>query len=218
MEELLADTGIEPPATVTHDGQSLPYIEQVVYRRGPITYIGILPRYFGGRYAPALLRMRNGEPTDRVLIEPEDYVTADVSLGVSGHIHDVRARKALGRIGSLQAPVTDGVALLYAVTPYEVTELRLSAPPKARPGQTLKVVLAVRADTGLPGDHVVHLRLVRPDGGEAVWARENLLTRNGRANWRPRLALNAPAGTWRVEAQDRISGQTASGEVVVGGR
>jgi len=215
MEELLAGTDIKPPAAVTYNGQPLRYIEEVVYRRGPITYLGLLPRYFGGRYSPALLRMRAGEETDRVLINPEDFNTIDVAPGVSGYVYDVRARKGLGRLQSLKAKVTDGVALLYAITPYEVTALDLSAPAEARPGDRLDVTVAVHASVGEPGDHVVHVRLVGPDGIEAAWARHNLLTRAGRGEWRPRLALNAPLGTWRVEAHELISGRKASAEVVV---
>jgi len=207
MTELLAGTDIEPPATVTREAQPLRYLEQVVYRRGPITYLGLLPRYFGGRYARA---------TEPILIEPEDFTTVDVALGVSGYVYDVRARKGLGRVQSLKAKISDGVALLYAVTPYEVTGLDLSAPAVACPGDTLNVSLAVRASKGEPGDHVVHVRLVRPDGVVAGWAKDNLLTRTGRGAWRTRLALNAPGGTWRVEAQELISGQTARADVVVG--
>jgi len=206
MTELLAGTGIEPTATVAREGQALRYIEQVVYRRGPIAYLGLLPRYFGGRYARA---------TERVLIKPEDFSTVDVTPGISGYVYDVRARKGLGQTQSLKAQITDGVALLYAVTPYEVTGLTLSAPAEARPGDTLNVALAVQASRGQPGDHVVHVRLAAPDDVEAPWARHNLLTRAGRGQWRPRLALNARPGTWRVEAQELISGHRARIKVVV---
>ena len=206
MEELLAGTGIEPPAVVTHEGRPLRYIEQVVYRRGPITYLGLLPRYFGGRYA---------RTEERILIAPEDYTPVDVAPTMSGFVYDVRARTGLGRVRSLQAKVTDGVALLYAVTPYEVTDLGLSAPATARAGDSLDVPVAVQASTGEPGDHVVHMRLLHPDGTEAAWARHNLLTRAGRGEWRPRLALKAAPGVWRVEARELISGRAAQAEITV---
>jgi hypothetical protein len=206
MEELLAGTGIEPPAKITHKGQRLRTIEQVVYRQGPIKYLGLLPRYFGGRYAQA---------KERILIKPEDFTTVDVALGETGYVHDVRARKRLGRTQSLKVKVTDGVALLYAITPYEVTGLNLSAPAAARPGDTLNVTLAVNASKGEPGDHVVHMRLVGPDGAEAKWARSDLLTRAGQARWSPRLALNARPGIWRIEAQELISGHTARAQIQV---
>ena len=59
------------------------------------------------------------------------------------------------------------------------------------------------------------MSLVGPNGVVAAWAKHNLLTSAGRGKWRPRFALNASPGTWRVEAQELISGHSARAEVAV---
>jgi hypothetical protein len=206
LEELLAGYDIQPPAAITHEGKPFRYVEQVVYRRGPITYVGLLPRYFGGRYA---------QTAERILIEPDDYSDVNIAFGDSGYIYDMRAREGIGRVSSVEAQVTDGVALLYAATPYEVKGITLSAPTTARPGDTLGVAVTVNTSVTKPGDHVVHIRLIQPDGVESPGAHANLLTDAGHGAWRPRLELNATPGTWRVEAQDIISGHTAVAEIRV---
>jgi hypothetical protein len=215
MEALLGGLQIEPPAAISCNGEPLRTVEQVVYRRGPITYLGLLPRYFGGRYAPASQQVRSGGKAERVSIRPEDFALATITPTIEGYWYDVRARKSLGRAEAIEAKVTDGVALLYAVAPYEVSGLALTVPEAVRAGDTVEVLLTVGASSGQPGDHVVHVTLTGPDGKVCRWSATNLLTREGRSVWRPRLALNAEPGTWRIDAQELISGRTAVAEFTV---
>lgn len=200
IQNLLAGTGIAAPAVITRNGETVPYIEQVVYRHGPVTYLGILPRYFGGRYARG---------TEREWIKPKDFIPVEIGFQRKSYVYDMRRGAALGQTASIPTRITNGIALLYALTPYPVESLQVQAPASANPGENIDVAVRVRARRQEPGDHVVHLDITGPDPAMSDCHKTNLVTDGGSGRWTVPLAQNAPPGTWTVTARDTISGTTA---------
>ncbi len=200
--ELLEGTAIASPVSIYgQDGKIKADVEQVVYRRGSLTYLCVLPRYYGGRYTKEIKRR---------LVQPEDSEPVKIHFKDSKYVYDVRAGKSLGKTQVIETDITEGIAELYALTPYEIKGLKLTCPEVVSKGQelTIKVGVDVEEETQL-GDHIVHLSLVAPSGISSECYKINLLTQAGKGVWKPKMALNETTGIWYVEAKDVISGKTA---------
>ena len=197
LARLLQGTGLEPPVTVRANGQPRAYVEQVVYRRGPITYLGLMPRYLAGRGIATV---------ERHWIEDDDYEPVDVDLGKAWFVYDMRQSKHPGRTAHFRTSMTPGVAHLYALCPYQVDGLTIRVPDSVMPGQQLRIAVSLTAKDAEPGDHVVHVVLREPGGRRSECHRTNLLTSKGQGAWYTPLALNARQGRWTVVARDVTSG------------
>ncbi|MCF7853845.1 MAG: beta-galactosidase [Candidatus Pacebacteria bacterium] len=206
MSTLLEETDIVPPALITRDEKTVPYIEQVVYRRGPITYLGILPRYFGGRYTRG---------TKRDWIEPQDFAPVTVDVRRETCVYNMREEQFLGRTSTVPARITSGIALLYALTPYQVNSVELTSPPTAKQGDSIDIGVHVESQTQPVGDHIVHLEIVGPDPELSSCHNINLITEAGYGGWTVNLARNAPPGKWTITARDVVSGIQSTADVVV---
>ncbi len=185
------------------------YCEIVEFSAGDIRYVGILPRYFGGRYSQSLA------PTS---VADQKTAQASATLNATGHVYDVRAGKYLGETDRIDVALTTGTARLYAVLPYRVRGVSVEAPAEARAGRVLSVGARVEAGDAPVGNHVVHIELTR-DGERAIkpYAR-NVVTTGGAATVDFPLPLNAPAGQWLLTVTDVISGKVETrGVNVVGG-
>lgn len=191
------------------DGSAKPCVEQVVYRNGPIAYLGLVERYFGGRYYRDLAREA---------LRPEDYEPVRISLPQACHVYDMRTRRHLGRTDAIDTRMTSAVAHLYALLPYAVESVEVRA-GSAVAGGALNVDVEVRAEAGQPvGDHVVRLEAFTPDGRLCEAYARNIVTRGGRAAAAIPLALNDPAGVWRIVVTEVASGLagSSSANVAVG--
>ena len=200
MAGLLGDAALSAPAVVKRNGAPQAYIEQVVYRRGPLAYLCLLPRYFGGRGVSSVHRR---------WLSDKDYRRVQIELSAPGVVYDMRAGKALGERGSIEARMAEGVAMLYALTPYEVTGLRLTGPEGVPRGGKAVFHVTVDTDAGKAGDHVVNVQLIGPDGAPSPCLGANLLTDAGEGEWTCRMALNEHPGQWKAVARDTVSGRTA---------
>lgn len=202
FSKLIEGTGIKTPTQICGmDGKKKNNIEQIVYRRGPLTYLCILPRYYGGRYTPEIRRQH---------IQAYDYEPINIQLKQNSYVYNIRDGKPLGKTGTIQTSTTEAVAHLYALTPYEIKGLKLTCPEVISRGQELTVKVSVNSKDEIQlGDHVIHLNLVAPTGIRSECYKINLLTQSGNGVWTPKMAFNETIGTWYVEAKDVISGKTA---------
>ncbi|MCE5238801.1 beta-galactosidase [bacterium] len=197
---VLKTAGIEPVVRVLPDA---PHVEVSRFRRGGAEYIGIVQSLpfdtlaYTNKTAPAL--------------QPR-AVTVD--FGRKAHLYDVRAGKYLGEVQNLRTKLTPGLAHLYALLPYRVEGLRVTAPAQATAGQALTCQVALQAK-GRLGDHVVRMQVFGPDGKERPWYARNLMTQAAGAQGRLTLALDDAPGAWKIVARDVATGVTGSGTVKV---
>ncbi len=140
-----------------------------------------------------------------------------MDFGRKAHLYDVRGGKYLGEVQSLKTKLTPGLAQLYALLPYRVEGLRVTAPVQATAGQALTCQIALQAK-GRPGDHVVRMQVFGPDGKERPWYARNLMTQAANAQGRLTLALDDTPGTWKIVARDVATGVSGSGTVRVVGK
>ena len=206
FDSLLERTGARRFAHVRRpDGTRRPYVEVVEFRRGPVRYVGLLPKYLGGRGYSGVRRVR---------VDPSCADAVRVDLLSLGHVYDVRRHTYLGRKQVLPARILPSVALLYAVLPYRVESVTVAVPEEVSPGERVTVRCTVAGSRGPVGDHVVRVCLAGPDRGPIKPYERNVLTTRGKGAIEFALPLNAAKGEWTVRAHEVVSGTSAQGTFV----
>ncbi len=149
---------------------------------------------------------------------------ARLTIPAAGHLYECRTGKYLGSIGektTSDVTLYEATGNIFALLPYRVQRLDVTAPPRATLGRPIDVKATVvvapvqRVGDGPYARHVVVLQLRRPDGRELPENRWIDETVHGSAVDRLYLALNDPAGKWTLIARDVATGirQTAVIEV-----
>ena len=190
---LLEVAGVRPAVRVTPDA---PHVEISRFRQGGAEYVGIVqslplpPLDYTNKVAPA--------PTPRPVT---------IEFGHKAQVYDVRAGKYLGELASYKTQMTPGVAQLYALLPYKVSQVNVvaSAPQGGVVTYTAKLV-----GSAAPVAHVLRVRVIGPDGTERTWYARNLATAQGKAQGTINLALSDEPGTWKVLARDVATGVTGT--------
>ena len=188
----LQQAGVAPRFRVlAADGRPLDGVEQIAFTAGAARYLGIL---------------KNEEietRTSRMTVEFDRPY----------HVYDVRTKKYYGTTRTIQDSIRSAEPKLYALLPAEVGEVRIAAEAAARRGARFPYKVAVNAGAGV--NPVVVMRVYRPDGALAREYSENLEAKGGAAAGAFHLALNDPAGNWKLVATDVASGRQATSEVTV---
>jgi len=194
---IVAPVRVEPPA---------PQVEVSRFRSGQAEYVGLIQ---GLPWDP--LRYTNRE------VEPPQPRPVTLQFGRQAHLYDVRAGRYLGSTQSLKTSLTAGIAKLYALLPYRVDRVSLTAAGQAVPAGKLTYRIAVRAGAPL-GPHVVRVTVFGPEGKERKYYARNLLAPGGRATGDLVFALDDPAGTWKIVAKDVATGVSGRALVKLGRR
>ncbi len=168
-------------------------------------------RQYGDYVGHHGLVMENGLPTDAVF-----------TLRRTGHVYDLVAGRKLA------ATADDGVLRLEShfgpceghllmVTDRPIADVRLTAPERAKPGETITVELAVVDGRGQPLDAIIPVRvdLLDPHGRAAEWS-GFYGAKDGHLTIRANLAANDTPGLWRITAVELASGNEQNVYVQVG--
>ena len=99
---------------------------------------------------------------------------------------------------------------LYSLLPYVVTDVAITVDKSATPGQPLAFQVNVVTERGKPGDHVVRLTVIDPDGNPYEPYGRNLLLTDGSLHGRLQLAFNERVGNWRLHVRDVATGMARS--------
>jgi hypothetical protein len=106
-------------------------------------------------------------------------------------------------------------AKLYSLLPYEVRRLSAAATGSPRAGADARVRVRLQVEGGPAGRHVVRCDVYDPKGTWRSCYSKNLVTEGGRGELLLPLAENDPAGSWRLELTDRVSGQRSTARIRV---
>jgi hypothetical protein len=132
------------------------------------------------------------------------------------HVYDLRQEKYLGELKQLEAKVDRSAPVVVARLGYQVGSLHLDAPATAVPGDVLAYTCGVRDTDGHPRPgHVIRIQVFGPDGKERPYYGAMLSGEHSEQSGRIPLALNDPAGEWKVRATDVISGVAVSASALV---
>jgi hypothetical protein len=185
---LLDEAGASAFATVqTADGSPLEG-EVVSFTDGDARHVGVL---------------RHHTPEAEV-----QRVTVRFPAGYE--VYDVRAGEHLGSVTAAEAELGEGELLLLALLPSRVESIDLTVPDaEVAVGDVFSARARVQVEEGRPGRHVLHTMVTAPDGQQRWYYEEDLATERGSEIAHVPLALDDPAGTWRLQVRDVASGVSA---------
>jgi len=133
-------------------------------------------------------------------------------LPVKGHIYEIRSGKYLGYGDTFASFLVPGIANFYAVEKSKVTGLRLSAPPKAAPGATVKVDFTA---AGAQGPQVFNVRVTDPKGVTLKLYRKNYRTPGNSGQYTFQIPFNGAPGEWKVQVIHVNTGMKQTASVAV---
>lgn len=186
LGDALGKLGLATPVTVAYTADTYLPVERIVYRNGDHLLVSL--------------------QTDLVAEGKQPEPPATITLPRVGFVYDVRGGKALGKTRTVTAPLDPMHILLYAILPYEVRGVQVTA-PAAKLGQTVPVTLQMRTSAAA-GDHYLRVTVTGPDGQERPGFATTVTAKAGRTTVPLRFALNDPTGKWRVQARDAETGLT----------
>jgi len=198
VARLLSAAGVKSAVEVKPDPRR---VEVSRFCSGANEYIGIIQA----------LPVDTLQYTNRAASPPKPW-PATIRFSRRAHVYDVRAGKYLGEAETVNTEVTPGVAKLYALLPYQVTQVGVAAPKEAKPGDALAWRSKVHAG-GAVGHHVLRLRVFGPDGKERPHCAQNLLARAGEASGVLHFALDDPPGAWKLVVRDVATGVSGTAQV-----
>jgi hypothetical protein len=195
LRQQVSAAGVRTPVRVEPE---LPHLEVARFRRGDLEYVGIiqsLPR-------PAI------DYTNQTAAAPT-ATPVHLTFDREAYVYDVRSGGLVGRTDTVKTAITPGEAKLYALLPYRVTALGITAPRRADPGLEIALGIAVKVKgNDTPGRHVVRVEFADPAGRPVPYYAQNVLCDAGKGELRVTFALNDSPGTWTLTARDTATGVT----------
>ncbi|MHB8997100.1 MAG: beta-galactosidase [Armatimonadota bacterium] len=133
-----------------------------------------------------------------------------INFGRKAHLYDMRAGKYLGETATYKTRMTPGIAQLYALLPYRLTQVAVQTAPQVSAGDQVKYTIKFAVPQTATA-HVARVEVFGPDGKERSWYARNLTTgKTPVAEGNLQLALDDQPGTWKIVAKDVATGATAS--------
>ncbi len=167
-------------------------------------------RQYGDYVGHHELVMEDGLPSDAVL-----------TLRRTGHVYDLAAGRKLDATaenGVLQLKRQFGPCEghLYMITERPIAAVQVTAAERAKPGETVKVEVAIVDAGGQPIDAVIPVRvdLLDPHGRAAEWS-GFYGAKDGKLTITANLAYNDTPGVWRIKAVELASGSESNAYIEV---
>ena len=162
-------------------------------------FIGLLPQ-------PAFAGWRDADKKAAA----RHAITGKLKLAKTAHLYDVRNGRYLGHGKNFNLTTVPGDGTLLAALPCKVSGVSVSAPEKIDAGTNAVISAQVKyADKSTPEQHVLILRVFRPDSSEALEYRQVLPAPAGRCSFRFPAALNS-RGKWKIVVRDAATGCSAT--------
>lgn len=203
MSALLAQQGVEEPVNVAAQGEAGAQLEVSRLALGQGMLIGVVRDITEGA------------------VDGKDALAGTLTLSKPAHVYEARSGKYLGQVKEIKDSFLRGVAKVYAVLPYRVTGLKVTAPKAAVVGQAVSLPVSLTAEGQAKFvPHVLHVTVVGPEqnGKPRDHYAQNVITSDGKATINVPLAYNDPAGRWNVRVTDVLTGTKADCPVEVAGR
>lgn len=193
FKALMAQSGIEAPVKVEPEMAGVRFYR---FAKDAVAYLGVLQElpeppkaYTLGDARPLVAR------------------SGELSLLEKRHIYNSREGKYLGFTDRIKTVIEPAKGMLFALLPYEVKGIKLSAPERIGQGEALKYEAAVDGVERF-GLHVFHVELVSPRGKTVSYYAENVIAEKGRGKGSFHLALNEMTGEWKIRVKDAATGMT----------
>ncbi len=223
MLDIFQANDVQPTVPVKAGDQPLTRAETVVVQNGDWKIVAILKEIV----EDVRRTTEDGVEYFDKLPEGQKPPVEKISIDLGGEycVYDIRAGKYLGRISGLQDELASAQTKLYALLPYEVKGMKLSAsncanaggakaaPSLLMPGSAVTISAAVDCGQAKPGQHVFNIHVYGPDGKELFYHQKNILAEGGKAEFLLPIELNPPKSL-KVTVTDVLSGATATMELM----
>ena len=137
-----------------------------------------------------------------------------VQFAKAAHIHDAREKRYLGHTDRVTTYVTPGVGKVFALMPYRVSRLSLTAPPSVAQGAAIDWAVTLSGALGSE-KHILHVSLTDPQGHELRHYSRNVACNGGKATGKLHLALDEKVGAYRLVVTDAATGASDEEQIAV---
>lgn len=201
LADMLGEVAAENPLKVyDDDGTPVRGIQRARFALGRGGYLfGLLPR---GRVETA------GGAAEVKGMHATAIPDVSVAWNAPRHWYDMTTGAYLGEGAAVKTGLDPLRAALLAALPYRVEKIGLKL-RRTDPAGAFKFTASIVASAGEPGLHVFHLEIYDPRGNRLPHYAANAQTENGVWTGELRLAINEPAGHYRMVLRDVISGVSA---------
>lgn len=171
-------------------GESLPYCQTACFDKGGNHYVGIIRDY------PV------AKDNDQTIKKGK------VIFQTNSHIYDIRNKRYCGRADTVETDFGPGTISFYGLLPYEVKGLSVKLPKRTlAQGEVLEYALKLKVSQGEAGEHVVRIAVLDPENKVVPYYSKTLLVKDGLFIGHIPLALNEKPGSWKIQAEEVISGK-----------
>lgn len=192
LGRFLTDAAIEPEINVIPVGKHAARVRVFSFRDGQARLVGLLRSHKRLHDEPAAFADRS----------PRSF---DIKFPENGHIYDVINRQYHGFSDNLRLNVPVATPYLLAVMPYEIIDVTADIRQNDR---TVMIESTVKVSDGIPGRHVIYIRVTDSEDKRRAEYDQDVIARNGRGSHVFNLALNDPQGQWTIHIEDIVSGTT----------
>jgi hypothetical protein len=201
LGEHLAAASVKPQFAVTGaSGQPVVGVETHTFRNGGVWIVALMTN-------PQLRVDELGPPEFKSNDRFAKPIAVKLALPGQRFVYDVRAAKAMGRLGGVQLTLDPYEPAILAIAESPVPELEVSAPGRVKRGDTGTLGVTFARATAA-ANHVLHIDVVNPSGQIVRYYSGNVLAPEGRAARLIPIAVNDPVGRWEVRVKDLLSAQT----------
>ncbi len=180
------EAGIKPQVIITHKGEGeMPPTEIFRMKHGEAEYVGLLREYFMYDHTPYPVR----------IVFPR-----------KSHLYDMLTGEYLGLRDTVDTTMSYK-AHLYAMLPYRVSSLDISATDNAVRGE--KSIFKILVNPGLRATlspHILRVEVTGPSGENLPWYAANITAENATAKYAVHWALNEKPGRYTITVKDTASG------------
>ncbi len=185
-------------AVTAPDGGPLPLTETRVWQTGDAMVIGMWRQMQNAWFGPKS-GTTAGPP-----------VAAKITLSAARHVYDLRARKYLGSVTSIDTKLRWGRASFFLALPYQIKGVDLSLSSAApTPGTAVTATVRLRVPANVPEKHAVWVEVTDPQGQRPLWGRQVVVLEHGAGKVQFPVAFNDVPGPWKVKATELFSSQSA---------
>ena len=205
--DLLRANGVAPEFAVTSAaGKPVVGVETHVFRNGGVNIVTLLSN-------PLLRVDELGPPDFRSNKRFETPVKVNLKLPARMFVYDARTGKSYGQQQSLSLTVEPYEPLILTTSPTAIAKFTVLAPATAKRGSLVEFGLSAGATPA--ENHVFHVDVYNPEGLRLAQYTENLIAPAGHARKLLPLAVNDPAGSWKIRIRDSFTGETRELTLVV---
>jgi hypothetical protein len=146
-------------------------------------------------------------------VEPE--VDGTVTFNGSAYTYDLDEGTYLGFGNRLDIHMSRYTYRTLARLPYRVLRVAVTTAPSTSLGQPLSVSVQVQTSGKTPGQHMVRIDVLDPNGNAMPYMSREVSTTCGSVTILVATALNDPAGRWTVIATDLLTGLQGRAQVMI---